>query len=238
MGPALRIAIATLTATAVAAIGLVGTTAGAAPTRQVKVCVNKKTGEAMQLRKGKCRKGWKRISWSSEGPTGAPGVPGAGGERGSAGGLSLYANGQRVGRLIGGVSAEIFAPTVVVDGGMYTYFPDGSLASTTESPSFLAADCSGTAYFVSPDEEDARIIASWAGTSVRLVARTLSPSLGAIQGVWVPSGEVTALPGGGTNMWRRTDDGTCVGPSLQTGWSSTLTSVTPPANLTPPLTVR
>lgn len=241
MRAALRRTAAALCATAVCAFGLVGTPATAVPAKLVKVCVNKKSGEAVQLRKGKCRKGWKKISWTSQGPTGLPGgsgPTGPTGERGSAGGLSLYANGQRVGRVIGSATPELFFPAVLVDGGVYTYLPDGTPYPNIQSPSFLAADCSGTAFLVNPDEEGARIVASWAGTSVRLLARTTDPTLGAVQGVWIPSGEVTALPGGGVNMWRRLSDGSCAGPTLQTGWSSTLTSLPPPANLIPPLTVR
>lgn len=237
----LRGAVTVLVATSVGLAGLSGTIAGAAPAKQVKVCVKKKTGEAVHLRKGKCRKGWKKVSWNSRGPVGLPGIAGPTGEtgqRGDFGGLSLYANGQRVGRVVGSLSLELFFPSVVINGGIYTYLPDGSPYPNIESPNFFFADCSGTAYLVSSGEESARIIASWAGSSSRLLARTTDPTLGAVQGIWTPSGEVTPLPGGGANMYRRTSDGTCVGPTLQTGWTSTLAPASPPPNLTPPLTVR
>ena len=238
---ALRIAVTALSV----AVGLCAveavSTAVSAPVKTIKVCVNKKTGEAQQLRKGKCRRGWKKISWSSQGPTGlpgAPGSPGSPGARGPAGTLSLYANGRRVAPIVGSPENELYFPAVLLDGGLYGFLPDGSLYPNIESPTFRAADCSGTAFFVSSEESQARLQASWAGSNTRLVARTTSPVLGAIQGVWVPSGQIAPLAPGGENLYRRTSTGECVGPAMQTGWTATLTPVTPPGNLTPPLTVR
>lgn len=209
----------------------------------VKVCVNKKSGEVKKLRGRSCAKGWKKVSWTRRGERGLPGRSGPvgqPGERGAAGTMSLYAGDRRVGPVIGGIAEGVFLPVVLIDGGNYTFLPDGRLYPNIGSPSYRTADCTGTAYVTSVLEEaEAQRIALMAGSSVRFVERVSAPQLGAVMGTWKVTGTYEALPPGGEAFFTRDESGTCQPiPVPVTGYQVPLTSVRTPSDLVGPLTIR
>ena len=55
---------------------------GASKTGVIKACAKKKSGALSLAKKGKCKKGQKKVSWNAKGPPGAPGSPGGPGKPG------------------------------------------------------------------------------------------------------------------------------------------------------------
>lgn len=131
---------AILMALMVAALALPVERANAA---KMTACVNKKNGTMKMVfgkkAKKKCPKGYKKVTWNSQGPAGPN--------------LSVYdSNNQRVGRFLG-VSGESGLPVFEVarQGGIYNYLNNGSLLpggfqGGGVPVTFKTNDCTGNAY--------------------------------------------------------------------------------------------
>jgi hypothetical protein len=97
-------------------------------------CVKKKTGE-MRLVSGKkakkkCPKGWRKVSWNSEGP-----------------GVVRDKNGKLVGKLLGVFPGGGTIYIVQRNGAQYFYLGSGEVFTIGGgSPSYTTPDCSGPAY--------------------------------------------------------------------------------------------
>ncbi|MFN8128237.1 MAG: hypothetical protein U0R28_05515 [Candidatus Nanopelagicales bacterium] len=122
----------------VAAAGVAGASLMAAPAAQaqtVKACVKKSNGSVKIINKKfkKCKKGWVKTSWNSEGAQGVQGpqgVPGAAGPNW----LVKDKSGVTLGIFSGYFSAGL-VPTVMVtgeDGGVYMYSTNGTLLNTVD----------------------------------------------------------------------------------------------------------
>jgi hypothetical protein len=115
--------------------------AAPAQAKPIAACVKKSNGSLKILKKkaGKCKKGWKRIEWNSQGPSGANGSDGAQGASGPSW-LVKDAADVTLGTFAGFTSEPfqsganpIQAPTLATliyvlgaDGGIFRYYMDGS----------------------------------------------------------------------------------------------------------------
>jgi hypothetical protein len=145
-----RALIAALVALSVAGGGAAG--AQAATTSTIIACVTTKTGAVKILttakaRKKKCAKGAKKMTWDVPGRAGADGKNGADGSSTNGTDGTNGTNGTHVsplnvygpdGRVLGqfaelaGGNAQFNAFSVMVDGGLYTYVPEGILSNSAD----------------------------------------------------------------------------------------------------------
>ncbi len=119
--------LAIVSATGIAATGMV-VAAPAAQAKTVKACVKKSDGTVRLINKKnkKCKKGWVKSSWNSEGPTGPQGPLGPAGPNwtvkdGSGQTLGTFAGFQYGGLLVN------YMFVMVEDGGVFLYLSDGSV---------------------------------------------------------------------------------------------------------------
>lgn len=161
-----RALIAALVALAIAGGGAAG--AHAAATSTITACVTTKTGAVKILttataRKKKCPKGTKKVTWNVPGRAGADGSSGANGSskngangtngtNGTNAPLNVYGPAGRVlGQFAGlaGGNVQFNAYSVMVDGGLYTYVPEGGLSNSAAyldvagGPVYTDAACTG-----------------------------------------------------------------------------------------------
>lgn len=212
-------------------LGLTGAPAASA-TAKYKACVKKSTGE-MRMTKKKCKKGWKRISWTKSGPTGDKGPTGDTGMPNSLG-IIYDGAGARVGTLLGATGLEIGMLTVAIDGGVYFYTAAGELLPTI-SVDFISSSCTGPA-FVSATSASGRdeILQAW---GLRPVYRT---KVGATLGVpesYKPTGDYRSTFNQG--LWRRDNAGACVAQPSFTGYLVDVEKIANgPTDRPGPLTIR
>lgn len=234
-----RVAVMTM-AVAVAASGLTGWgVAGAQAAMAVpaakayKACVKKKTGEMRILltkkaKKQKCAKGWRKISWSGNPPTGAPGAPGAGGapgDRGVLGALEAYdSTGARIGSLVGGLSFMSAYPfyEIMTDNGQYIYTGSGFVIPNL-TPYYLNNTCTGTAHYRASDSELSEVLAL-VGTTARMVARSSDTTLGPISAFSVTNRWAPVVA---ASAWRVSSAGVCTDATPLTTNLVELNPVTP-----------
>ena len=137
----------------VAAAGVAGASLMAAPAAQaqtVKACVKKSNGSVKIINKKfkKCKKGWVKTSWNSEGAQGVQGpqgVPGAAGPNW----LVKDKNGVTLGTFSGYFSVGL-VPSVQVttdDGSVFRYGMDGTLANDNGGLYFVNNGCTDAAVY-------------------------------------------------------------------------------------------
>ncbi|HNE87908.1 MAG: hypothetical protein U0R27_11780 [Candidatus Nanopelagicales bacterium] len=141
--------LAIISATGIAATGVV-VAAPAAQAKTVKACVKKSDGTVRLINKKnkKCKKGWVKSSWNSEGPTGPLGPQGPIGPAGpnwtvrdsSGQTLGTFGGFQYAGALLS------FIHVVLDDGGMFTYYNFGLLVADN-SALFENNGCTQAAVF-------------------------------------------------------------------------------------------
>ena len=153
--------------------------------------------------------------------------------------LKVYnGDGSLLGTLVGVLPSGLPIFQVLVDGGIYTYYPSGQLfPSSSLSPSFKNNSCDGTAYVESPAEISEQLISKLVGGPTRIVYRTTSgPNLGPIS-AWQFSSATESVVG--QNMWERDETGACV-PTTSSPFTGVLTALEPvpaPPDGTGPLTI-
>ena len=122
-----------------AAAGVPETATTGVGARILRACVNKRTGEMRLVKKGKCRRGERIITWSSTGPQGPAGPTGPRGY------TPIVRDGTGV-VVTDVVFVGSYAIERLVDGGIFRYWMNGQLSVTTIEDGFirfLSADCSG-----------------------------------------------------------------------------------------------
>jgi hypothetical protein len=137
---------------------------GAAPKAEaatLTACVKNKTGE-MRLVTGKkskkkCPKGWRKVSWNTEGPA-----------------VLRDKTGKFVGKVLGVYPAGGLIYVVQRRGGQYLYLGSGELFSVSNgSPTFTTPDCTGTPYLSNSGSPiEATNLLKVIGGSFRFVFRT------------------------------------------------------------------
>jgi len=221
-------------ATAVAVGGLVaGVEAPAAQAKTVKACVKKKTGEMRILTKKKCKKGWKKVSWNQKGKTGPQGNQGAQGPN-----LMVKDGaGNTMGRFLGVFPMGLPLIFVEIDGGGYTFMPNGLLYPLgSGSPQFKTNACTGTGYVPADSELSKQLYVGSAGGPTRLVWRRTDPSLGAALAWKFTTATENVVA---TQMYELDNDGTCdpVSGGAYSGTLVAMESVPAPADVPGPLTI-
>jgi hypothetical protein len=222
-----------VTAALVAASGVVASQpAGAAKTYTA--CVKKSTGEVRLLlgKSKKCKKGWKKTKWTKSGPQGAKGPDGPTGSANSLGTV-VDGTGAVVGQSMGSPGFPYLYFSVLIDGGAYTYSPNGWLIPVTAPPYYDNASCTGTPFVAAADTEELGLVRS--DSTLRVVYRPSTPALGAASAYRL-SGEVTSVLN--ASQWYLNDSGTCTaGGAPFTGYRLPLTSVPAPPDRPGPLKV-
>jgi len=165
-----------------------GQSVQAAAKPKVKACVHKRSGDLRFLtgtKKKKCKRGWKKVTWNAKGApgsTGPSGNTGPGGSTGPAGPLGprmvvKAGNGETVGDFLSIYPATPQFISILIDGGVYQYFPNGRLIPS-DSPNYKDAACAGTAYTDANSQIVEDLIKGSAGGSSRVVYRATSPTFG------------------------------------------------------------
>ncbi len=110
-------------------------------------CVKKSSGETKMVKKNKkCKKGWKKVTWSATGPTGATGPVGPAGAMGPA--LTVKdATGAAVGPLMGAWTGLTPGFSVLIDGGVWSYEMSG-LLENDGSPDFTDPACTAAVVYI------------------------------------------------------------------------------------------
>lgn len=228
MRSATSIAIATVLGLGSLTTGVVVSPASGAT---VTACVKKKTGE-VRITKKKCKKGWKRASWNTQGSTGPQGSPGS---QGPAGPTFMVkdANGT-VGQFLGMFPIGINIFFVLVNGGSYSYTPDGRVYPIgLPSPHFTAPDCSGQAFIKPASPEAVAQLVGVAGGPTRIVWRQTTPTFGPTL-AWTVTPNTQNI---NQAVYKRNESGACVADGNHSGAVVLLQPTTPPADATPPLTI-
>ena len=233
---------------ATAASGLlIATASPASAASTYYACVKKSDGQTtMVKKKTKCKKGYKKVSWSKNGPTGATGPAGANGPAGPV--LSVKDGaGAIVGLFMGTWSGLVPGFTVLTDGGLWTYDSSGALQDDG-SPYFTDPACTAPVEVVrsyaSPADpaETARLVARFVPNSLgRHVYR--STNAGAAARAWKVAAPRTAAVLG-ASLFQLNSASNCVfqrtvdGDDVAAGATLVgLTEVTAPPNHPAPLTV-
>jgi len=204
----------------------------ASAAKTYKACVKKSTGEVRLMlgKKKKCKKGWKKTTWSKSAPKGSQGPAGPVGAGNSLGTL-VDGNGQVVGAAMGSINVGSMVFSVLIDGGVYHYYSNGWLLSTS-SVYFDNATCTGTA-FVTVSETDI-FNALRADPTARIVYRPTSPTLGPAV-AYKQSGSVDSVVSG--SRWYRDSADVCTAGTAFTGYRVFLTQVQAPPDRPGPLKV-
>jgi hypothetical protein len=219
-----------VTAALVAASGLAASQpAGAAKTYTA--CVKKSTGEVrlLQGKSKKCKKGWKKTTWTKSGPQGAKGPDGPTGSANSFGTV-VDATGAVVGQSMGSLGFPYMYFPVLIDGGVYTYVPNGWLIPVAAPPFYDNASCTGTPFITAMDTEEFSRVRN--DSTLRVVYRQFSPALGPAS-AYKQSGEVSSVLN--VSQWYRDDSGVCTATFTFTGYRVFLTEVPAPPDRPGPL---
>lgn len=196
------------------------------------VCVKKSTGEMRMLlgkKKTKCKKGWKKQTWTKAGPKGSAGGTGPANSLGNL----VDATGAAVGQVLQVIPSREFPVFVVrIDGAVYAYASGGQLMETFAEVRYDNSACSGTLFYVAGSElvKDALL----ADASSRIVIRAMSPDWGPAS-AYRFSGTATDIVNLPT--WEKAPDGSCVATGNATGARLDLTQVPAPPDRPGPLRV-
>ena len=223
-------------AATLAAFAMVGTSAvavaqPASAAKKYTACVKKKTGEVRIVTgKKKCKKGWKKRSWTKAGPTGSKGADGPSGSANTLG-LVVDADGAVVGQAFGTFPAPITIFPVLRDGGLYIYYPNGWLVPLSATPYYDNAACTGVPFLTVTTslERDAILQDS----TTRVVYRPLSEVSVGPASAYKPDGTSTSVLN--QARWELDDDGVCQAEVTFTGYRLPLVSVAAPPDFKGPL---
>ena len=220
------------TGAAAALVGAAGLAVAepAAAAKKYTACVKKSSGEMRLLlgKSKKCKKGWKKTTWTKAGPTGSKGPGGPGGAANSFG-YVVDAKGVVVGQALGSFSLPIPVFMVSIDGGQYVYYPNGWLVGPT-SVYYDNAACTGTPFTVASDALERDWILQ--DTGLRAVQRTLEPTLGPAS-AFKPDGTASSVLN--LSRWWLNQSGVCTADMSFTGYRLPLTSVPAPPDHPGPL---
>jgi hypothetical protein len=235
----MRKVLAAVTSAVLAGSAMVVATPPVAAKTTYKACVKKSTGEVRFLvgkkkKKKKCKKGWKKVSWTKAGPKGGPGVSGPTGATGprASMGTVVDRDGAVVGEALTTLNAPIALFIVRIDGGTFLYYGNGWLVPTG-GVYYKDAACTGTAYDRAGSIQERDLVL--ASPSERRVYRVSSPTLGP-SSAFRFAGTAEAVTN--VQFYYRDDAGACVATgALFTGYAMPLTPVSAPPDHPGPLQV-
>ncbi|MEZ5184900.1 MAG: hypothetical protein R2720_04070 [Candidatus Nanopelagicales bacterium] len=231
----MRRVLAAVTSVFLAGSAMAVTSPPAVAKSTYKACVKKSTGEMRLLlgKKKKCKKGWKKLTWTKAGPTGKAGLPGVNGQNGQRAtlGTVVDATGTQVGEAMGTWSLGFTMIVVRIDGGDFYYLDSGILMPNI-SIYFSDATCSGAA-FVRTNQAD-QVAGMVSSPTARVVYRKTTPNLGP-SSAYRFAGTSQAV----TNAvhYSLGSDGTCTLLAAFTGFTVALTPVVAPPDRPGPLRI-
>lgn len=225
----------TLAVTAVCALagGAFGIAAAPVQAKTIRACVKKSNGEVRIVKKkSKCKKGWKKTSWNSEGG------PGSSGEQGPAGPNWVVKDGAGtvLGRFAGIYHAGLIPEFEVIadDGGIFQYSMDGVLDNDNGWLLFRNSACTQAVVFELVADNLAPVLKSAGGAGRAVFQVKNAPTANAYR---VAAGSVAELIPGGTLYERDSDNGVCSPVGNPPGFVVTLVDAPAPVVATPPLSV-
>lgn len=149
----------------------------------------------------------------------------------------LNADGSVLGTLAGVIPSGLPIFQVLVDDGLYTYYPSGQVIPITSfSPVFKTSSCDGTAYIESTLDNYNQLYSKLVGGPTRVVFRTTSGTgLGPISAWKLTATHETVAA---VNVWElNTSTGACVASGTSTGELITLEPVPAPPDGIGPLKI-
>lgn len=210
-----------------------GTAAAPAQAKTINACIKKKTGEVKILSgsKKKCKKGWKKASWNKQGPQGKTGPKGPQ--------LMVRdATGKVLGTSVGTIAEGITLLFVEIDGGFYSYLPNGLLISVggSSSPSYKNNTCTGTPYLeLGTSPTSISLYTGAANGPSRYVYRRTVPDFGPAS-AWSFGSTIEDVAA--VDLYHLDSSGACVLDSAAyTGKLGVMQAVTAPPDVPGPLTV-
>ncbi|MCU0295910.1 MAG: hypothetical protein MUD05_07635 [Candidatus Nanopelagicales bacterium] len=221
-------------ATAALVVGASGmaATGPAAAAKKYTACVKKSTGEVRILlgKPKKCKKGWKKTSWTKAGPTGAKGSDGPTGVANTFG-FVVDGDGVVIGQSVGSFPAPIAIFPVRIDGGIFIYYPNGWLVPLSETPYYDNAACSGVPFIAVTNslDRDSFVLDS----SVRVVYRSSAGASLGPASAYKPDGTSTSVLN--QARWSFNSSGACVSSPDFSGYRLPLVSVPAPPDYKGPL---
>ncbi len=219
---------------AAAMVGTCGLAAAepAAAAKKYTACVKKSTGQVRILlgKSKKCKKGWKKTSWTKSGPRGAKGSVGPSGAANSFG-VVVDADGALVGQSVGSFPIPITIFPVLRDGGVFVYYPNGLLVPLGLDPFYDNATCTGVPFLAA--DEAVRRDAILQDPTVRVVYRTVTGVSFGPASAYKPDGTSTAVVN--QVRWARDEAGVCQAEVNFTGFRLPLVSVPAPPDVKGPL---
>jgi len=227
----------TIATGATAALVAVGGLAIAQPATAAKpytACVKKSTGEMRLLlgKSKKCKKGWKKRTWTKAAPTGAKGPDGIPGHANSFG-YVVDASGTVVGRSMGTAIYPIPVLSVLIDGGLYSYYSNGWLIPGGAQAYFDNASCTGTPFAIADDTLERDLITQ--DSTFRAVNRGSGPtSLLPARAYKVNGAAASVL---NQTRYYFNDSDVCTADSAFTGYLIPLVAITAPPDYPGPLKV-
>lgn len=210
--------------------GGLAVTEPAAAAKNYTACVKKSTGEVRLMlgKPKKCKKGWKKTTWSKRGPKGAKGPDGSPGPANSFGNV-VDADGTLIGRSMGSPAYPLPMFVVEIDGGRFIYYPNGWLLPF--GPTYFDnASCTGSRFTLVGDNEVRDTILG--DPNLRLVDRSSEPTLGPAKAF---KADGTATSVANLQNWRLNSSGVCTAEPNYTGYRIPLTEVPAPPDYKGPL---
>jgi hypothetical protein len=224
----------TATLSAVAMVATLGVVAAepASAAKKYTACVKKSSGEVRILlgKSKKCKKGWKKTSWTKSAPKGAKGSVGPAGAANTFG-VVVDGDGALVGQSVGSFPAPITIFPVLRDGGLFIYYPNGLLVPLSATPYFDNPSCTGVPFLAIDNsfERDAIIQDSTA----RVVYRAINGGSIGPASAYKPDG--TSISVVNQARWVLDDSAVCQAQSDFAGYRLPLASVPAPPDFKGPL---
>ncbi|MEZ5159209.1 MAG: hypothetical protein R2687_10295 [Candidatus Nanopelagicales bacterium] len=219
--------LAALSATA-GSIGI----AAPAQAKTIKACVKKSDGTLKILKKKKCKKGWKKVTWGTKGPAGQNGSSGSNGVNGVPGpaGPSWVVKdeaGKTLGTFAGyGFGLLPLVSVIAADGGVFGYAADGKLQNNNADLFFRNNACTDAAWW-SVTSSGLREYLDSAGGAGRAVFQVTGAPTASAWKVDVATTTTTYVPGN-TLFKKNATTGACAANANPAGYIVPLTSAPAP----------
>jgi hypothetical protein len=177
-----------------------------AQAKTIKACVKKSDGTVKILKKKKCTKGWKKVTWGTKGPAGQNGSNGSNGSNGMPGPAGPnWVVKDKAGKTLGTFAGYGFGllplvSVIAADGGVFGYAADGKLQNDNATLYFRNNTCTDAAWWGSSSSELQKYLDSAGGAGRAVFQVTGAPTASAWQ---VASTTTSTIGVGGATLFKK-----------------------------------